>query len=115
MDAISSTGCALRLVAYWGGPRMSKLVKSNVIDLETYAAVYAVISGYSAYDIISTAVAVFEIRQKVPECLSNDEELVGLLLHAISGQNIAVSFDHRVEPISRPIAPSAASFAEGLR
>jgi hypothetical protein len=52
-----------------------------------------------------------EIRQKFPECRSDDEELVGLLIHTISGQNIAVSFDHRVQPVERPILPTAGSFA----
>ncbi|WP_040592829.1 hypothetical protein [Mesorhizobium metallidurans] len=51
-------------------------------------------------------------RGDIP-CRSEDEELVGLLLHAIPGQNIAVSFDHRVERDQRRIA-SAASFAKGI-
>ncbi|ESX61189.1 hypothetical protein X760_10100 [Mesorhizobium sp. LSHC422A00] len=72
------------------------MLKTEVIDLETYSAVYAVISGYRADDIISTAFAVDEIRARFPECRCDDEELVGLMVHAMSGKKIAVSFDHRV-------------------
>ncbi|WP_156932536.1 MULTISPECIES: hypothetical protein [unclassified Mesorhizobium] len=39
------------------------MLKTEVIDLETYSAVYAVISGYRADDIISTAFAVDESAQ----------------------------------------------------
>ncbi|RWC31232.1 hypothetical protein [Mesorhizobium sp.] len=92
---------------------MSKIVKSDVFDLETYSAVYAVISGYGADDIISTAIAVDEIRKKFPGCPCDDEELVGLMLQAMTGKKIAVSFDHRVEPVVRPIAPSIASDSKG--
>lgn len=77
-------------LARMGGP-MSKLVKSKFIDLETHGAVHAVISGYRPDDIIPTAIAVDEVRQKFPECSSDDKELVGLLLLSVSGQNIAVS------------------------
>ncbi|MER9693008.1 hypothetical protein NKJ16_13890 [Mesorhizobium sp. M0179] len=54
------------------------MLKTEVIDLETYSAVYAVISGYRADDIISTAFAVDEIRARFPECRCDDEELSGL-------------------------------------
>jgi hypothetical protein len=84
---------------------MSNVLK-NVVDLETYSAVYAIISKYRADDIVSTSIAVDAIRQKFPECPCNDEELVGLILHAIAGKRIAVSFDHRVEPVMRPKVPS---------
>ncbi|RWC39167.1 MAG: hypothetical protein EOS55_29655 [Mesorhizobium sp.] len=92
---------------------MSKMVKSDVFDLETYSAVYAVISSYGADDIISTAIAVDEIRKKFPGCPCDDEELVGLMLQAMTGKKIAVSFDHRVEPVVWPIAPSIASDSKG--
>lgn len=94
---------------------MPSVLKSDVIDLETYSAVYAVISGYRADDIISTAIAIDAIREKFPECPCDDEELVGLILHAMSGKKIAVSFDHRVEPVVRPIVRSIPSGTKDLR
>jgi hypothetical protein len=83
----------------------------DVVDLETYSAVHAVISEYRADDIVSTAIAVDAIRRKFPECPCDDEELVGLILHAMSGKRIAVSFDHRVEPVMRPIVSSTCTKA----
>ncbi|ESW89197.1 hypothetical protein X773_03405 [Mesorhizobium sp. LSJC285A00] len=91
------------------------MLKTEVIDLETYSAVYAVISGYRADDIISAAFAVDEIRARFPECRCDDEELVGLMVHAMSGKKIAVSFDHRVEPVRRRAALPIASESKGLR
>ncbi|WP_245260113.1 hypothetical protein [Mesorhizobium sp. L103C565B0] len=88
------------------------MLKTEVIDLETYSAVYAVISGYRAEDIISTAFAVDEIRARFPECRCDDEELVGLMVHAMSGKKIAVSFDHRVEPVRRRAALPIVSIAK---
>jgi hypothetical protein len=93
---------------------VSNVLKSDVIDLETYSAVYTVISAYRADDVVSTAIAVDAIRQKFPECPCDDEELVGLMLHAMSGRKIAVSFDHRVEPVMRPILRSIPSGTKDL-
>jgi hypothetical protein len=93
---------------------MSDVLKNDIVDLETYSAVYTVISGYRADDIVSTPIAVDAIRQKFPECPCDDEELVGLMLHAMAGKKIAVSFDHRVEPVVRPKAPSIMSLTKDL-
>ena len=93
---------------------VSVVMKTTLFILRPTAPSTRSFPGTVPTTIVSTAVAVDAIRQKFPECPCDDEELVGLMLHAMARKKIAVSFDHRVEPVMRPKAPSIISLRKDL-
>jgi hypothetical protein len=74
---------------------MCNLAKDNSISLETYKSLSDILSDYRSVDIISTAIVIADIRNRLPTCECNDEELVGVIIHAVAGQGKAISFDQR--------------------
>ena len=64
-------------------------------NLDAYEAVFTVLSKYVTGSVISTGGAICTIRARFPHVTTDDEELVGMIVHAIGGRTIAVSFDHR--------------------
>ncbi len=64
-------------------------------DLEVYEAVFSTLSAYHPHDVISTKRAIDQVRSRYPRCEQTDEEIVGLLVTALSGRTIAMSFDHK--------------------
>lgn len=81
--------------AVGGGYSMCSLVKDNSISIETYKSLSDILSDYRSGDIISTAVVIADIRNRLPTCECNDEKLVGLIVHALAGPGKAISFDQR--------------------
>jgi hypothetical protein len=77
---------------------MCSLVRDNSISLETYKSLSEILSNYRGGDIISTAIVIADIRNRLPTCECNDEELVGLIVHAVAGQGKAIAFDQRGDP-----------------
>ncbi|MER8864835.1 hypothetical protein NKI19_14125 [Mesorhizobium sp. M0751] len=65
------------------------------IGIDTDAAVHAVMADYHSGDILSTTVVIADLRRRFPCFRQTDEELVGFIVRALDGRDIAVSFDHR--------------------
>ncbi|MER8725176.1 hypothetical protein [Mesorhizobium sp. M1027] len=52
-------------------------------------------ADYHSGDILSTTVVIADLRKRFPWFRQTDEELVGFIVRALDGRDIAVSFDHR--------------------
>ncbi|MES0152966.1 hypothetical protein NKJ81_05170 [Mesorhizobium sp. M0018] len=65
------------------------------ICIDTDKAVHIVMADYNSGDILSTTVVIADLRKRFPWFRQTDEELVGFIVRALDGRDIAVSFDHR--------------------
>ncbi|MCP9228684.1 hypothetical protein NMG46_00235 [Mesorhizobium sp. LMG 17147] len=65
------------------------------IGIDTDAAVHTAMADYHSGDILSTTVVIADLRRRFPWFRQTDEELVGFIVRALDGRQIAVSFDHR--------------------
>jgi hypothetical protein len=69
-------------------------------DLDAYAAVFAVLSKYSAGSLISTHVAVGEARSQLSHLADvSDDQLVGLIVRVATANRMLISFDHN-QPVA---------------
>ncbi|MER9961324.1 hypothetical protein NKJ72_10225 [Mesorhizobium sp. M0045] len=63
--------------------------------MDTDKAIHTVMADYQSGDILSTTVVIADLRRRFPWFRQTDEELVGFIVRALDGRQIAVSFDHR--------------------
>ena len=64
-------------------------------DADAYDAVFTTLLEYHPDDIVSTHMALGEVRRLAPDCPLDDEELIGLIVRMATGTTMVVSFDHR--------------------
>lgn len=74
---------------------MQQQQKSVSANLDAYEAVFTALAKYRPGSILSTRDVLTDIRQLCPSCEYTDEELVGFIVEALTGQTIGVCFDHR--------------------
>jgi hypothetical protein len=73
---------------------------ATIPDLDAYAAVFAVLSKYSAGSLISTHVTVNEVRGHLSHFADvSDDELVGLIVRVATANRMMISFDHN-QPVA---------------
>jgi hypothetical protein len=69
-------------------------------DFDAYAAVFAVLSKYSAGSLISTHVTVSEVREQLSHFADvSDDELIGLIVRVATANRMLISFDHN-QPVA---------------
>jgi hypothetical protein len=65
-------------------------------DLEACAAVFAALSKYNAGSLVSTHVAVTDVRHNLSHLSGvSDDELVALIVRVAAANQMLISFDHR--------------------
>lgn len=74
---------------------MACLAEKSLRGSNEGEAVSWALSRYEAGDIVSTAVILQDIKQRLPATSLSDEDLIALVLQGISGKALGVSFDHR--------------------
>lgn len=74
---------------------MACLAEDTLSGSNEGEAVSWALSRYEAGDIVSTAVVLQDIKQRLAATNLSDEDLVALVVRGISGKALGVSFDHR--------------------
>jgi hypothetical protein len=74
---------------------MQSSSQATIVDADAYDAVFTTLLEYHPDDIVSTHMALAEVRRLAPGCPLDDEELIGLIVRMATGTTMVVSFDHR--------------------